>query len=431
MPIGQFISVPLPAAVALSGTATLVVVCEEDVIADDMMLQCVIRVVDTPGTTVRGVAYAGQTNTTVVTTQNALNQELLASTTNGETRVMLAIPMTLVNCLAGDRIVVEVGVRSLRAAAAGFFVMHLHDSDELNSAYDLAETAGTPFTTTQAQRLRPWIEFSADLFPTVGTEEFKFEPDGILLNSSPTLPFVDITNIDGLDAAGLRMQSHDREGVHGGYVSSEFETFRTVTVEGNIYASPSSLEAYLDLLKANYAPTRRDRRFFFGTDSGQRFVWGKSQGIRYAKNSQRRLGIVPFQVQIACADPRMYGADQTLSVTSVALNGAFSAFTGAVGNRDALSTLRILGPTGAGLTVTIRNKNGYFIASYAPALVAGDVLMIDFDKRTVTKNFLTNARSDLTVTGPWVSPVEQSTYYRFAHASTAYTAILSWRPAWR
>jgi len=433
MLLAQLISDPLPVASTLNGTATLVMSVYENAAANDMMLQCMIRVVSGDGLTVRGTAYAGQTNATVVTTRDALNQEVVTGAPF-EARVMAAVALSSVSVQAGDRIIVEVGLRSLNAAATGTGSGYAVDSDVYPMSLDMM-----PFATklpTPPSGIRPWIEFSTDLYPTLTAEQYRYKHDGIILNTSPSLPFVDITSIEGLDAAELRLQSHDREGIHGGYADATFETLRTVAIEGIVYADPAALETYLDQLKANFEPSRRPKRLFFGTDAGARFVWGKSLGIRFAKDNQRGRGVVPFQVQITCEDPRIYSAnaDQIVSVLSTSTT-TFTTLAGSFGNRESPLVLRILGPASAGaVSFTWNNKSCYFDLTYALALGSNDALIIDFDKRSVLLNYTSNARSDCTInsSGDWPSVSDSKNRYLIRHTTgSAYNAQLLWTPAWR
>jgi hypothetical protein len=288
---------------------------------------------------------------------------------------------------------------------------------------------------TNPDSARPWIEFSQDLFPTLTAEQYRLNYDGVLLNSSPSLPFVDITSIEGLDSTGVRLVTHDREGVHGGYSSSEFETLRTITIEGNIYASPTAMETYLDSLKANFEPTRRDRKFFIGTDAGQRFVYGKSQGLRYPKDTQRGFGIVPFQVQIVCADPRIYTEEVLVSGNSTSA-ATFIALADPGGDRETYPVIRIFGAASLNApNFALVNKYGSFQIQYTgTALTASDFLTIDMEKRMITLNYGTNVRSSVALaTGStWIPLAPSGNKYYFQHASgSAYVGSIAYKPAWR
>jgi hypothetical protein len=48
--------------------------------------------------------------------------------------------------------------------------------------------------------------------PALATERYQFRDDGIVLNEDPATPFVDVTKVQGLDAAPLRLTTKDHEG---------------------------------------------------------------------------------------------------------------------------------------------------------------------------------------------------------------------------
>src|SRR5690606_15977559 len=127
-----------------------------------------------------------------------------------------------------------------------------------------------------------------------------------LLNGGEIVPFVDITKISGLDATDLRTSSHERENVDGGYIDAFYEGMRTVILEGTVYTNSQFMEAYLDNLKANYAPQKLPQPLYFGTDAGVRVVYGKPLGFKYDKEQLRRVGSCAFQLQVVCEDPRIY-----------------------------------------------------------------------------------------------------------------------------
>jgi hypothetical protein len=137
-------------------------------------------------------------------------------------------------------------------------------------------------------------------------EQYQFRDDGVVLNTDASLPFVDITSVQGIDTAAYRTTTKDIEGTDGGTVEANFETLRTVVIDGIAYADPTALDAFLDQLAANFEPNSVDQPFYWGSDNGPRVVYGKSQGLKYTKSNQRSIGIQPIQVTILCGDPRKY-----------------------------------------------------------------------------------------------------------------------------
>jgi len=260
--------------------------------------------------------------------------------------------------------------------------------------------------------------------------------DGITLNTSPSLPFVDITSVEGLDSTDVRLQTHDREGLHGGYAASQFETLRTVTLEGIVYADPLNMEAYLDSLKANFAPSTVDKKLYFGTDTGMRFVWGKSQGFKYAKDNQRGRGVVNFQVQIVCQDPRIYSPTE-ITTSANATDAVTNAYTvvNNPGNRDTFSRFNIFGPAETGMLIILQSGLGRMQLQYNGALAAGDLLTVDTERRTVMLNYFTNVRGNLGAftTGTLWLPLQpgDNRFQCQRGGATVFSYQHTFRPAWR
>lgn len=250
--------------------------------------------------------------------------------------------------------------------------------------------------------------------PTLAPEQWQYTDTGILLNSSPALPFVDIINVDGVDSASVRTSTAIREGTHGGWVDAQFEDVRTVTLDGVAYANPSAMEAYLDQLKANMAPTAAAQPLYFGVDAADvtRMFLAKSLGLRYQKTTDRGLGRVELQVQFLCEDPRIYAP----ALTTQAIPGTLML----AGNRGTTGTITITGPS-TNPSITIGGKT----LAFNYTLASGHSIVIDLDARTVILDGTTNLRGSMTVTGGW--PKLQAG----ANVFTGSAASVSARAAWR
>lgn len=255
--------------------------------------------------------------------------------------------------------------------------------------------------------------------PTLKVEEYQYTDGGVLLNGTSALPFVDVTSVEGLDSAPARTQTHDREGTDGGFVDSEFETIRTVSLEGYVYTNPSSMETYLDSLKANYAPSKNDQPFYFRTDAGLRLVFGKAQGFKYTKDPERGSGKVAFQIQIICGDSRIY-SDPAVTA-SVSGSGSTTLTLG--GNRPSLGKLTI---SGASTNPSISCNGSTF--SFSLSTGAGDSLVIDLDTRTVILNGGTSKRGSMSITGGWFSFVPGNNPITYSGGGTL---TVNARSAWR
>lgn len=137
---------------------------------------------------------------------------------------------------------------------------------------------------------------------------FRLGDGGIVLNTdSSSFPFVDIDEVRGLDSAPFRETTRDHEGVDGGFLDAEFEKARPIILEGTIYDDPNNLENFLNILKANYAPSTVLVPFYFkAPNSDEKILFVKPQGVRYDWDSDRRLGVTRAQFLVYAEDPRIY-----------------------------------------------------------------------------------------------------------------------------
>lgn len=264
--------------------------------------------------------------------------------------------------------------------------------------------------------------------PTLKTEEYQYldSPKGVLLNSDVTLPFFDVTSIDGLDGAPVSPIQSDQYGIDGGFVDAPYEGVRTITVEGTVYASPTALESYLNKLKANFRPVSIDQPFYFRTDdeSTVHFVNGKSLGLHYQKTNQRSYGSVDCQFSIVCQDPRIYSTTQRNVTVVVGNSGSVSI----QGNRDTPPILRLQGPLTAPVIVTY----GAWTLTYAVTIAAGHSVTIDVLNRTVVDETGANQRPNLSLTpvGSWPYLTPGSNVFDLAAAGGTGSLLIQGRSAW-
>jgi hypothetical protein len=240
--------------------------------------------------------------------------------------------------------------------------------------------------------------------PILTVEQYQFDDTGVLLNGNPPVPFIDVMSVEGLDSVPRRVNAHDREGLHGGYTDAEFESQRLVVIEAKLYAPVTAMETVLDSLKANYAPHKTPKPFYFQTDHATapaRLVFGKSLGLKYPKDAQRRLGIADLQMQIQCEDPRIYSV---APVTSQFTRTTGSGNITLSGNRESPAILTITTPSGVTITNPSINFAGNTIL-LTTVIPASSTLVIDLEKRTViltTGSTVTNLRNTLSFSaGGW------------------------------
>lgn len=152
------------------------------------------------------------------------------------------------------------------------------------------------------------------------TDDFSYmlSDNGVILNPDNfTPPFVDITNVQGLDNAPIRSTERDHEGTDGGFMDAVYEKGRSVILEGMAYASGDQVESFLDSLKANYAPSRTLVPFYFKKPGvTERFLRVKPLGCRYDETTLRRIGATEIQFSMYAEDPRIYSSSAN-SVTLV------------------------------------------------------------------------------------------------------------------
>lgn len=138
---------------------------------------------------------------------------------------------------------------------------------------------------------------------------FKLGDTGTELNTDAVPPFVDVTRVYGLDSSPIRETERDHEGVDGGFLDAEFEKGRPLMIDGTVYATAQTLEAYLDKLKEEWAPSPTPVPFYF-RPPGQtdRVLFVKPRGLRYDWASDRRVGTQRCQFVFYAEDPRIYDA---------------------------------------------------------------------------------------------------------------------------
>jgi phage-related protein len=268
--------------------------------------------------------------------------------------------------------------------------------------------------------------------PILGVEEYQFGDAGVLLNGAANLPFVDLTSINGLDSAPFRTATTDQEGRDGGYVDMMYETMRTVTLEGTIYNTPTAIESYLDSLKVNFAPAVTAKPLYFKPDTptAMRCVFGKSAGIRYSRDSRRRLGMSDFQVQIICEDPRIYAATEDVLTMTVNTTESLSPL---LGNRDTTATIKLTGPlVNPSLSINM-GPGAIYEINTIPNLTAGEYIDIDLNQKYILKNGNTSIRHLITLTNGWpvINPGNLSITLAGTTAGSTGNAVFTTRAAWR
>lgn len=276
---------------------------------------------------------------------------------------------------------------------------------------------------------------------------FKLGNSGVELNTSVSLPFVDITKVTGLDSAPYRETQRDHEGVDGGFMDAEFERGRSIVLEGTVYADTATMETYLDSLKENYAPSRTLIPFYLQPPgTGERVVFVKPLGCRYDWETMRRTGQSAIQFSMFAEDPRIYSsellqqviAQGVAAITGRGYNKGYNYTYGATvtpsqtncvnsGNRDTPVVMTITGPV---TNPTIFNDTEGTSLRFLLTLSATDTLVVDTQYHTVRVNGV--SRRGALVNPNWFFLHKGDNFLRYqADTVGSSTCTVAFRSAWR
>jgi hypothetical protein len=278
---------------------------------------------------------------------------------------------------------------------------------------------------------------------------FQLTDTGLIIGDDAQVgvPFIDIGSVSGLDNAPYRVTKRDHEGVDGGFIDAEFETGRDITIDGTIYANGQPMEAYLDSLKANWAPsTTLMPLYFLNLENGIRMVRVKPLGVHYNWETLRRTGMANVSFSAYAEDPRIYTATQqtvTFNVNATVYSGfgfplGFSfGFGGVVvtsdgqfvnnaGNRPTPMVMTIVGACVNPIIICDTTNS---TLQFNLTMGVSDTLVIDTQYKTVTLNGA-NRRSTLQNPG-WFFLQPGNNFVRFRSTSGTATMAMVYRAAWR
>ena len=279
---------------------------------------------------------------------------------------------------------------------------------------------------------------------------YQFTDDGVILNSDvySMAPFVDITKVSGLDTSEYRTSERVREGSDGGFIDSQFENMRAITLEGTIYCPTDQAEIFSDTLKGNFAPSFGSQPFYFKHPSvAQRVIFAKSLGCRYDVNNLRRVGKTDVQFQLKAEDPSIYGNEISVVVGQASppsgrgynksYNYGYGTTSGTAGVIDAynegnkptpaiIRLQNIINPEIVNDTVGKRLK-------FTATIDNLDYYNIDLRNRTVILNGTANRRGTVIGTSQWFLLQPGSNRLRLlgSPGSMVPTMYITYRPAWR
>jgi hypothetical protein len=272
---------------------------------------------------------------------------------------------------------------------------------------------------------------------------FQFGADGIVLNEGLNMPQIgspiwDINGVKGLDLPDVKTSDKEFDGIDGGVLDAENIKMRTITLEGALIAhQDDSLEYYLDLLKANFAPVPRDSTHLPGElvdrntrplylkapGVDERYVMCKPVGVHYDWTGERRFNSAPFQIVLQAENPVLYSP--TLYSVTVPVNTDF--VLNYKGNYPGHATAII---TGACTVPSLNHTEANRQLAFTSTLTGGQSITVDFRKRTAIKNpGATSVRGQVS-SEEWWRLAKGANTIRLTVSTGTPTLTLQWRDGW-
>jgi hypothetical protein len=274
--------------------------------------------------------------------------------------------------------------------------------------------------------------------PMLDDYSFQYGDMGFLLNSNDqTLPFIDVTQVAGLDNAPLRTTTDEHQGMDGTYVDSPYMSMRTIVVTGTLYNNPLDPDGLLDTLRQNYGSNAITPFYFQLPGRPLRYINGQGGGVQYDVDSNRRVGTTPIQLTVLAGDPYIYdwpaqvGIVAVPAVTTVGtgFNMAFNVgFGGSIpntsvtvtnnGTHTAYPVIAINGP----VTNPVLSDAFGVTMSFTISLSAGDQLVVDCRNKSVVLDGTISRRTSLAGLKWFSVPAGMSDSFYFSAASGTGTA---------
>ena len=262
--------------------------------------------------------------------------------------------------------------------------------------------------------------------PALLDYEYQYRDDGVKLNGSSVVPFVDVESITGLDMSEIDLTEVDIDGQHGGVINAEYFKTRTIVIDCTIYADPTSVDSYIDTLISNFVPSGSQPFYFKGAGIGIRLIYAKSLGIKFSVDTLRRVGSCKAQIVLKAADPLKY-VETTTTLTN---NTYFTANN--VGNMPTKPIFDIR--TGTHSSITLRNNTMGKEVVIPRQAVLGDIMTVDFNTKTITTNGIRNSSILGSGVVNWWELLRGNNSIRFVSSgSSGYTVPVVnvlWRSGW-
>jgi hypothetical protein len=223
--------------------------------------------------------------------------------------------------------------------------------------------------------------------PVLNDYEYQYKDTGFKLNANVALPFLDVSKTTGLsDLPDYDAKIDDVDSQDGGLIYAKFSKSRIITVEGILYVSPSTVEATIDTLIANFTPDNTDWPFYFKHPGvAQRYINCKALGFKSDVETLRRIGASNCLITLGAENPikRVDNANLTLAVAGTNYN---------VTNSGLAVTYPIITITGGTASVIVlTNSSTGASLTLTRSFIGSDVTVVDMRRRVVYVNGVQNS----------------------------------------
>lgn len=233
--------------------------------------------------------------------------------------------------------------------------------------------------------------------PVLNAYEYQYMDSGVLWNGSASLPFIDITDVTGLDIPKIDPVVTNYDNQHGGYISAQYVGTRTIILDANLYADPNNADVIVEQLVTNFLPRTTDAPLYYrGSGIAQRYIMCKPIGFNYNLNNLRNYGVTKIQGQLQAGDPTKY-IDNAVQVMTSGTNYN-------VTNSGNTITYPVFTIVGAFTALTLTNNTTGAVVTITTTRVGGDTTIVDMRSKSVTINGVRNS-AVATALGWWgISP---------------------------
>lgn len=223
--------------------------------------------------------------------------------------------------------------------------------------------------------------------PNLSDYQYQFKDNGFLINGDSALPFIDVSKVTGLsDLPDYDIKEDDIDGQDGSALTVRFSKHRVITIEGTIYASPSTIESTMDTLNANFLPDNVEWPFYFKLPGvAQRYCNCKALSFKADADALRRIGATSCLITLGAQNPHKRVDNAT---TTLAVSGTNYAVTNN-GNTKTYPTFTINGGTMTSITLT--NATTGESLTLTRSFVSTDVVKVDMRNGLVYVNGIQNS----------------------------------------